>query len=463
MSYLSKLTVSLWVAMGLVLLLSGCQLVLQFQGTPQDIDARDPKALETINPQRTLLVFWHALTGAEEARLLDMIDAFNANNAWDITVVGEYQGRQKELYDKVIAGVSTNQLPNLVLTGRSQIATFASQDVAVALERYMDSEKWGFTPQALKDFFPSALSSEGLPQFKDKLFSLPFYHSLQVLYYNLNWLKELGYEAPPQTWEDFRAIACAASQPAEGLYGYQMGTDSLLFIQMLAAQEATLLNPTATAYTLGGQQGQAVLQFLQDLITDGCAIWEEEEKEKTLADFGEGQVLFTIGSTDELPMYQYATEEGANFDWGIAPLPHTTEEPVSGVRGDSLCILRSTPQEQLAAWLFVKWLTEPTQQAHSLPALPGSQDSGRFPVRRSALEAMDDYLAQHPKRRQAAQLLENQWVTEPGVTNYDACDAQITNMLYAMTAGGDVKQWLDESRERCNQSLISASRDDVDP
>jgi len=455
MSYLSKLTASLWVALGLALLLSGCQLDA-FQSAAQDIDARDPETLETINPQRTLLVFWHALTGAEEARLLDMIDAFNANNAWDITVVGEYQGRHKELYDKVIAGVSTNQLPNLVLTGRSQIATFASQDVAVALERYMDSEKWGFTPQALEDFFPSALSSEGLPQFKDKLFSLPFYRSLQVLYYNLNWLKELGYEAPPQTWEDFRAIACAASQPAEGLYGYQMGTDSLLFIQMLAAQETTLLNKTATAYTLGGQQGQAVLQFLQNLITDGCAMWEEEE-ERPWADFGEGQVLFTIGSTDELPLYQYATEEGANFDWGIAPLPHTTEEPVSGVRGDSLCILKSTPQEQLAAWLFVKWLTEPTQQAH------WSQDSGRFPVRRSALEAMDDYLAQRPKRRQAAQLLENRWVAEPGVTDYDACDSQITNMLYAMTAGGDVKQWLDESRERCNQSLTSASRDDVDP
>ncbi len=444
MSYLSKFTVSLWVFIGLALLLSSCQLDV-FQSNPQDTDARDPETLEALNPQGTLVVFWHALTGVQKARLLDMIDTFNANNAWDITVVGEYQGDQKELYDKIITGVSTNQLPNLVLTKRSHIATFASQDIAMALAPFMESEKWGLTPQALEDFFPSALSSEGLPQFQGKLFSLPLARSLQVLYYNLNWLKELGYEAPPQTWEALGEIACAASQPAEGIYGYQMGTDSLLFISMLAAQEAQILNQTATTYTLGGQQGQVVLQFLQNLITDGCATWEAEAG--PFADFGEGRVLFTIGSTDELPLYQRATEESATFDWGITHLPSASEEPASGVQGDSLCILTSTPQEELAAWLFIKWLTEPEQQAR------WAQESGRFPVRRSSLEAMEDYVAEHPKRRLAAELLENRWVTEPGVTHYATCDAQITNMLYAVTAGVNVAQLMEESRERCNQSL----------
>ena len=64
MSLLSKCIASLWVAIGLVLLLSGCQLDA-FQGASQDIDARDPETLETLNPKGALVVFWHALTGAE--------------------------------------------------------------------------------------------------------------------------------------------------------------------------------------------------------------------------------------------------------------------------------------------------------------------------------------------------------------------------------------------------------------
>lgn len=401
--------------------------------------------LEELDPSDALVVYWHSLTGADEDRMLGMIDDFNVSNEWGITVVGEYQGDPETLYTRVVAGLSNDQLPNLVTADPSLVAAFAAQDAAVALSPYLESKEWGFTQAELEDFYPSALASGRLPQFDDERFSFPTCRSLQVLYYNVDWLKELGYDAPPTTWDEFREIACAAREPADGLYGFEFGMDSALFASLLATQDAPLLNSDATAYTLGGEQGQVTLQFLQDLTQDGCALWETEAG--TLSDFGAGEILFAVSSTDELSLYRRTIAEGANFDWALSALPHTTKETLVGVQGSSLTILRGSPKEQLAAWLFVKWLSEPEQQAY------WSQETARFPIRKSALSAMDAYLAEHPQYSLAAQLLENQWITEPAVTAYSACRAEIGRMLYAVTAGESVDQWLSDTLTHCNQTL----------
>jgi multiple sugar transport system substrate-binding protein len=422
------------------LFLSGCQGMLATP-TPGDLYGD----LEILDPSGALVIYWHALTGPDQDRLLEMIDDFNASNAWDITVVGEYQGALETIYDKVMVGLPTDELPSLVMSDPSFTAAYGSQEVAVPLPPYLESTAWGFSREELEDFFPSALASERLPQFRNEQYSFPGCRSLQVLYYNLDRLKELGYDAPPRTWEEFQELACAASEPADGLFGFELGMDSSLFTTLLATQEASPLNPASTAYTLGGDQGRAALGFLQDLIDNGCAVWETEAG--TLADFSAGRILFTIDSTAALASYRSAIIEGANFDWSLTHLPYSTREPLVAVYGTSTTILHSTPQEQLAAWLFVKWLAEPAQQAR------WAQSVGCFPTRRSALEEMETYLQEHPRYALAAQLLEQEWITEPKVAAYEACRAAIGRMLYAVTAGESVEQWFEDTQSLCNQSL----------
>jgi multiple sugar transport system substrate-binding protein len=404
--------------------------------------------LEELDPGGALVVYWHALTGADEHRLLEMIDDFNADNEWNITVVGEYQGDLGTIHDKVIAGLPTDQLPSIVMSAPGLAAAYAVQDVAVPLSRYLGSRNWGFSQAERDDFFPSALTLDGLPQFGDQLYSFSSCRSLQVLYYNLDWLKELGYDAPPETWDEFREMACAASIPADGLFGFELGMDSSIFNSLLVTQGLSLVNRGGTAYILGGEQGRAALQFLQDLIDDGCAQWETEQGHRS--DFGAGRVLFVIDSTDELVTYQRTVAEQANFTWALSDLPHTTEEPLVGVEGISSTILRTIPEEQLAAWLFIKWLAEPEQQAR------WAQQVGCFPTRRSAFEEMEIYLRERPAYGLAPQLLEQKWITEPGVTAYATCSAAIGRMLYAVTAGESVDQWLADTLSSCNQALSDA-------
>jgi multiple sugar transport system substrate-binding protein/sn-glycerol 3-phosphate transport system substrate-binding protein len=441
----SAKTILLSILILLVILLGACQ------GETSDGDADSLYGeLETLSPDGALVVYWHASSGADEDRLVELIDDFNATNEWGITVVGEYQGELETLYDRVITGLPGGQLPNLVMSDPSLAAAYASQEAAVALASYLTSEKWGFTQAERDDFFSSALTADRLPQFGNQLYSFPSCRSLQVLYYNVDWLKELEFGGPPETWDEFREMACAASRPVNDLYGFELGMDSAVFTSLLATQQVSPLNAGATAYTMGGAQGRTALQFLQGLMGEGCALWESEEGAR-LPDFAAGKILFAIDSTANLAAYRRATVEGANFTWTLAALPHTTEQPLVGVSGTGLAILRSNPKEQLAAWLFIKWLAEPAQQAR------WSQQMACFPIRRSAFEEMEGYLEAHPQYSLAAQLLEREWITEPNVTGYRGCRAGIGRLLYAVTAGETVEQWFNETLNLCNQTLEDAT------
>jgi multiple sugar transport system substrate-binding protein/sn-glycerol 3-phosphate transport system substrate-binding protein len=354
-------------------------------------------------------------------------------------------GDTQSLYRQITTGLASDKIPNLVSTEPSITAAYALQEAIVPMSPYLESREWGLTRAEQNDFFPSALSTERAAQQEDELFSVPMCRSLQLLYYNVDWLKELGYEDPPATWEGFREMACAASQPAEGLYGFELGMQSALFTDLLATQAVSPLSSSGERYTLGGEQGRAALQFLQTLVADGCATWETEVA--TSLNFAAGQVLFAIDSTALIPAYATLVEQGANFDWHVSLLPQATEEPVVGVGGPSLAILRTTPEEQLAAWLFVRWMLEPQQQAR------WTQEAACFPVRETALAEMEDYWVTNPQQRVATQYLDEIWVPEPGVPAYAACRAAIARMLYAVTAGESIEQWLAQTQNDCNQSL----------
>jgi multiple sugar transport system substrate-binding protein len=67
--------------------------------------------------------------------------------------------------------------------------------------------------------------------------------------------------------------------------------------------------------------------------------------------------------------------------------------------GPALVITRSTPERQTAAWLLLKWLVSPPNQARWAIA------SGYAPVRPSALELMQDALKSNPQWAAALALL----------------------------------------------------------
>ena len=64
---------------------------------------------------------------------------------------------------------------------------------------------------------------------------------MEVMYYNLDWLNELGYDGPPETWAEFEEMACAATDADAGTVGYEISTDASRFASMVFSRHGSLL------------------------------------------------------------------------------------------------------------------------------------------------------------------------------------------------------------------------------
>jgi multiple sugar transport system substrate-binding protein/sn-glycerol 3-phosphate transport system substrate-binding protein len=183
------------------------------------------------------------------------------------------------------------------------------------------------------------------------------------------------------------------------------------------------------------------LSFMQSLLEDGCAALIPERYEDQNR-FAAGGNLFYVGSSSGLPFIQAAVNESETpINWGVAYLPYT-EVPAVDVYGASVSILQGeniTTEQQLAAWLFVRWFTEPAQQARWAEA------SNYFPVRISTTDELGNVFAEIPQYEQAWNLLLNgESKTEPAVSGYDVIRDEAEAAFNTILAeGADVETTLE--------------------
>jgi ABC-type glycerol-3-phosphate transport system substrate-binding protein len=422
---------------------------------PADKDTRPTKRprddtevygeLEDVDPRDQIIVLWYSFRHDRESQLLTLIDEFNAANEWGITVIGEYGGPADVLHRDVVSRIGTDALPQMVISERHQVAEYAMHEVAVELEPFVGSEMWGYGREELADFVPQALALGRVPQF-DGMYGWPLDLATEVMYYNADWLVELGYTDPPADWEAFGEMACAAPELGRRSYGYEFSADAIIYADMVINRAGQVLDEDRIAYVFDETGGLESLVFVQELLLGGCAV-VMTERSGDRNDFAEGEVLFAIGSTSELPQYHSAVVEGAGFKWSVSPLPASEYLPKMLVFGSVLSVFRSTPEKQLASWLFLEWLSRPARQVR------WAQAFSTFPTRLSSIEMMEEYLEENPQYQQAFSFLELEFVVEPGVVGYGECREAIEDMLAATAKLEEPDVWLANAAEACDGSL----------
>jgi peptide/nickel transport system substrate-binding protein len=375
---------------------------------PTSAPAAPAGAYEDVDPTGAQVLWWHQHTQERQTGLDQMVADFNASNEWGIEVTAEYAGGYSDIYDKMITAIAANDptlLPNLVVGYANQTAKYELSDALVDMDEFVDSPKWGLTDAEKADFFQGIFESDVSPQFGDGHFRLGFppNRSMEMLYYNIDWLNELGYDAPPKTWAEFEEMACAATDPANGTVGYEISTDASRFASMVFSRHGTYFAADGSAFDFQNPTVKETMTYIKDLYDKGCAtLIAESYGDQT--DFGNYKTLFTIGSSSGIPYYDSAVKSGeqGEFQWDIAPLPYMDggTEPVMNVYGASVSVPKTTPEQELAAWLFAKWMTEPEQQARWVKI------SGYFPTRQSTADELADYFDANPFFKNAYDLLQ---------------------------------------------------------
>lgn len=396
----------------------------------------DPWA--SVDPSGQSIVFWHNHTRSRQKALEALVEEFNRTNPHRITVVQENQGRYEDIFHKMLGLLNTPDVPDLVVAYQNQAATYQLGGALVDITSLVNSPRWGLTATEQQDFFPAFFQQDLFPTFNNARLGLAPNRSMEVLYYNRDWLQELGYEAPPATPEQFKTMACkAVTKPfskatVTGSMGYQLDLDASRLASWVFAFGGDVFDTRTGRYTYNSAATQQALTFLRDVHQAGCAT-VVTERGGDQSDFSVGRLLFAISSSSGLPFYHDAVDKGARFTWSVAALPHTTPTPVMNVYGASVSMPRTTPQRQLATWLFIKYYTSPAVQA------TWSMASNYFPVRRSAAANLQEYFQRHTVYKAAFDLLQYSKY-EPSVPGYDFVRDLVAKAMAAIVAQGAAVQ-----------------------
>lgn len=344
------------------------------------ISAQD--TLDEVDPTGQTVVYWHQYQNesAQGNTMAAIIEQFNSTNEWGITVEGSFQGTYSDLSTLINNGIISGELPNLVAGYANDAAGYAADGSVVGLENYMASERWGLgaEPDINAGLIGANTTEDGF------VLAFPNQSSAQVFAYNQTLLSALGYDAPPTSIDEFKDVACSVAEMTgpngEDLQGFAITTDASAFESWVASQGGRIFHDGAFDF-----QSEAVINTLQmyaDLYSNGCAYMPAERFGEQV-DFNNGILPFYITSTAGFTfVINGFADSGVEADWGVQTFPHTEGNEIIQAFIPSIIMMPATPEQQLASWLFLKYLTTPEV------AIQWSEGSGYFNPVPSTAEAL---------------------------------------------------------------------------
>lgn len=345
--------------------------------------------------------FWHGAVGSLSNEIDAVVKEFNQTNIWGITVNALSQGSNAGL-EEAIGGLENDATHPLVVAARPEaIAHFQVQNHRfLELSPYFSDPQWGLSPQEMADFYPDFWDSGTV---NGQQLSIPLLRSLSILFYNQTWAKALGFQGPPVTTADFQNQACAAAKANlltgvadnAGTGGWIVDTNSAAILSWLSAFEEIPAQPQALPFSFNTTQTASAFGFLRNLIDKNCA-WNGRNS-TPYAYFAQNKALFYSGMLEDIPFQQKAMLQQKSSDtWVAISYPNGGKAASMFSFGPSLAIVQAKPNEDLAAWLFLRWLILPRNQSRLAAA--GSM----LPVGKSAIDLMNGYKVQNVQWAQAA-------------------------------------------------------------
>jgi len=345
--------------------------------TPQ-VPASSLKGLE--------IQVWHILP---PAWLRGPTAQFNRENSWGLKV----NLRAFPDEEALIASLPEAPPGTLLLTYPALTPLWEQPDAFSNWQPWLDDAQYGLSAKAQSDFWPR-FWDEG--QRGAQQLMLPFLRSAAFLVRNHTWAAELGQAAIPQTVADFQKQACAANTALrqdddvnnDALGGWLVDTRPPVILGWLYAFGAAPLQ--GETYRFDSPESEAAFTFLKALYDQNCAwVGNENYPDEYLSG---RQTLFATLTLDEVPFVEQAFQtQGNNDRWGALPFLAPEASPALPTFGPSFALLAGGEKaQQASAWLYVRWMLSADVQAQLV------RQTNLLPVRRSALDLLADYRAQHP-------------------------------------------------------------------
>lgn len=331
--------------------------------------------------------WWHALEDQYAPTIDAILADFHEQNPL-ITVEPIYVGNYRDVNERLITALAADIMPALTVTQVDFMAGYGESGICEPLQPYIDAS--GLDISDFGDGFLQMATSKD-----SDIIALPFLHSTQVLYYNLDMATEEGITLP-ETWEEMDAFLEAATVfNADGTtarYGILFGGwISWYFETLYFNAGVNVIGEDGASTDVNGEAAVAVTEKIREWIDKGYAAFAygTDASSGIRQRFWDGQA-FCIVNTSSL----YETfRSNADFEIGLAWYPEMEFGKDTSMGGCTLIVpAKASDAQKKAGFVLMSYLTGKDVNMKWATA------TGYLPTRKSVTETQEgkDYIADKP-------------------------------------------------------------------
>lgn len=383
--------------------LAGCGSEKSLEETPAATDGSDSQKTESTDEEFSMadakdvsgteISFWHSMGGVNGQAIDALVEKFNEENEYGITVNAQYQGEYDDSLNKLKSAQIGNMGADLVQVYEIGTRFMIESGWITPMQNMVDADNYD-----LSQIEPNLAAYYTID---DELYSMPFNSSTPIMYYNKDMFEKAGITEIPDSLEAIEAVGDkllsdggAGEVMSLSIYGWFfeqfMGKQGLEYANNGNGREKAA---TAVAFDENGG-AKNILTAWKSLYDKGFAPNVGKGGDAGLADFSAGKSAITLGSTASLK--QILQDVNGKFEVGTAYFPKIKSSDEGGVSigGASLWALNNDdPKKTRATWEFVKFLISPESQAY------WNAQTGYFPVTTAAQDeqVFKDNVAKYPQ------------------------------------------------------------------
>ena len=411
--------------------------------------------IENANPEGQTVEFWVQYSDERLDAMMARAERFEKETGIKVNIT--YKGHYGKVQSAMMTTAGTSDQADVARGYGNAAADMYQIGAAMDQTILAESKKWGVTQSDIDDWGANwtvgfSAYFDGNPKLLHEVGK-----SLEVVYYNKDWLNELGL-SEPQTPAEFAEAACAATNSTfsgrvgdTASLGYEIDTDASNFAAWVFAHGGDVFDYGAGQYILNSSEAVAAMEFIQGMANKGCA-QVTRDKYADQQYLGLGSNLFALSSTSGITYFQKAIEEGYNGQWEISKVPHTTKNPVMNLYGGGL-IMGNTGNvdKMVAAYQWMKYISNTENSA------VWSTESGYGFVRTSSadhplIQAKRNELPQYDRSLGLIQYGKG----EPSVPAYYSVRGEIEKAYASIINGDDIMSTLNALNDEANAILADA-------
>lgn len=334
----------------------------------------------------------------------NMVKQFNDSHP-KIEVEPVYCGNYNDTMAKVQAAILSGHPPDVFVVEISELYTLLGINGIIPLDKYIAMEGGdAFTSQ----YYPALY---GNAKAYGHIWGQPFQRSTPILYWNKDLFAKHADELlaqgldptrAPRTWfelEKYAKILTERKGDKTNVWGCILpgGWNDWIFESFVYQNGGQLISADAKKAYFDSPEVLEALTFWYHLTNELKVSPPLRPWNQTPIDFAAGRAAMMYYSTGGLPLVR----KQANFKFGTAFQPMQVQYGVPVGGGDFHISKGIPPENQDAAWQFIKFMTSPEMAAY------WSRESGYICINKKGLELpeMKAYLAKYPNAMVATKQL----------------------------------------------------------